>query len=80
MHLLTDTQKIVKLHLQIMWSCYNLVDMLHKKGLRIFYDRVLEISAKLGEAVVNQYVEEGVVCQPVLRKGLFTTSAMDRKK
>ena len=54
-----------------------LVDMLHENGLSISYDRVLEISGKLGEAVVNQYVEEGVVCPPVLKKGLFTTSAMD---
>ena len=37
----------------------------------------MEISAKLGEAVVNQYVEQGVVCPPMLKKSLFTASAMD---
>lgn len=55
----------------------NLVELLHEHGLCISYDRVLEISAQLGEAVVTQYVQEGVVCPPVLRKGLFCTSAMD---
>ncbi|CAE1259085.1 unnamed protein product [Acanthosepion pharaonis] len=39
--------------------------------------QVLEISGKLGETVIKQYVEEDVVCQPVLRKGLFTTAAVD---
>ena len=55
----------------------QLIDTLYDNGLSISYDRVLEISSKLGEAVVNQYVEDGVVCPPTLRKGLFTTSAMD---
>ena len=53
------------------------IEILHENGLSISYDRVLEISAQLGEAVVAQYVEDGVVCPPVLRKQLFTTSAVD---
>eukprot|EP00745_Piridium_sociabile_P026562 TRINITY_DN4240_c0_g2_i9.p1 TRINITY_DN4240_c0_g2~~TRINITY_DN4240_c0_g2_i9.p1 ORF type:complete len:1084 (-),score=281.98 TRINITY_DN4240_c0_g2_i9:490-3741(-) len=55
----------------------TLVEMLHEHGIGISYDRVLEISAQLGEATVSKYVDDGVVCPPVLRKGLFTTSAMD---
>ena len=55
----------------------QLVEMLHEHGLSIPYDRVLEISAQLGDAVVNRYNEEGVVCPPKLKKGLFCTSAMD---
>lgn len=55
----------------------QLIDMLHDNGVSISYDRVLEISAQLGEAVVAQYVEDGVVCPPVLRKQVFTTSAVD---
>lgn len=51
--------------------------MLYENGISISYDRVLQISAQLGEAVVTQYVEDGVVCPPSLRKGLFTTSAVD---
>ena len=47
-------------------------------GISISYDMVLEISAQLGDTTVSKYVEDGVVCAPVLRKGLFTTSAMDK--
>ena len=55
----------------------RLVEMMNEHGLSISYDRVLEISAQLGDATVSRYVEEGVVCPPVLRKGLFTTAVMD---
>jgi len=51
--------------------------MLHENGISVSYDRVLEISAQLGEAVVEQYVEDGVVCPPVLKNHVFTTSAVD---
>lgn len=55
----------------------RLVEKLHEHGIGISYDRVLEISAQLGDATVSQYVEDGIVCPSALRKGLFTTSAMD---
>ncbi|KAK1906058.1 Nicotinate phosphoribosyltransferase [Dissostichus eleginoides] len=55
----------------------KLIELLHGHGISISYDRVLEISAQLGEATVSKYVEDGVVCPPVLRRGLFTTAAMD---
>ena len=55
----------------------HLVEMLHDNGISISYDRVLEISAQLRDAVVTKYVHDGVVCPPTLRKRLFTTSAMD---
>ena len=55
----------------------KLIDLLHDNGVSISYDRVLEISSQLGEAVITKYIEEGVVCPPVLRKGIFTTSAID---
>ena len=54
----------------------SLVEMLHEHGLCISYERVLEISVQLGDATVSKYVK-GVVCPPVLRKGLFTTAVMD---
>ena len=41
-------------------------EMLHEHGLCISYDRVLEISPQLGDDTVSKYVEEGVVCPPVL--------------
>ena len=43
----------------------SLVEMLHKHGMSISYDRVLEISAQLGDATVSKYVEEGVGQGPV---------------
>ncbi|KAJ8364285.1 hypothetical protein SKAU_G00131160 [Synaphobranchus kaupii] len=54
-----------------------LVEMLHEHGLCISYDRVLEVSAQLGDAAVRIYVKDGVVCPPILRRRLFTTCAMD---
>ena len=55
----------------------NMVEMLHKNGLSISYDRVLEVSAQLGDAAISKYVDDGVVCPQVLRKGIFMTSAVD---
>ena len=55
----------------------KLVQMLHEHGLSISYDRVLEISAQMGDAAVNKYVEDQIVCPPGLNSGLFTTTAMD---
>ena len=38
---------------------------------------MLEVPAQLGDAAVAKYMEDGVVCPPDLRRGLFTTDAMD---
>ena len=54
----------------------QLIDTLHQYGICISYDRVLEISSQMGEALVERYLEEGLVCPSVLRKGLFTTAAI----
>lgn len=55
----------------------HLIDLLHQYGLCISYDRVIEITKDLGTAVVSRAEEEGVVCPTLLRKGLFTTCAVD---
>ena len=55
----------------------DLVEKLHELGLSISYDRVLAISTELGNSVCHQYHQEDVVCPPSLRKGLFTTAAVD---
>ena len=55
----------------------QLIDTLFQYGICISYDRVIEISTQLGEAVVQRYLEEGVVCPPIMHKGIFTTSAVD---
>ena len=38
---------------------------------------MLEISTQLGESVLSQFMQDGVVCPAILQKGLFTTSAVD---
>ena len=55
----------------------GLVNMLHDHGLSIPNKRVLEISAQLGGAAVERFIEQGAVCLSTLRKGIFTTAAMD---
>ena len=48
----------------------QLVEMLHDHGISISYNRVLEVSAQLGDAAVAKYEEDGVVCQPDLRTSI----------
>jgi hypothetical protein len=55
----------------------QLIDALFQHGICISNDRVLEISTQLGESVLSQFMEDGVVCPAILQKGLFTTSAVD---
>lgn len=55
----------------------QLIELLHDNGMCISYDRVLEITSQLGEAVVHQYIKERVVCSPILMKYLFTLAAVD---
>ena len=53
------------------------METLYDHGICISYDRLLQISNQLGEKVIEDYVEHGVVCPPILRKGILTTSAID---
>ncbi|VDI46182.1 Hypothetical predicted protein [Mytilus galloprovincialis] len=55
----------------------QLIDTLFQHGICISYDRVLEIPTQLGEAVVERYLNEGVVCPPLLKGKVFTTAAVD---
>ena len=57
----------------------QLIDTLFQYGICISYDIVLEISTQMGEAVVHRYLDEGVVCPPIMCKGIFTTSAVDNR-
>ncbi|EDO35715.1 predicted protein [Nematostella vectensis] len=56
----------------------DLVETLNKLGISISYERVLSISTQLGNEVCRRYHEQGAVCPPNLRIGLFTTSAVDK--
>ena len=42
--------------------CRDLVEILHKLGISISYDRVLSISTDLGNEVCRRYWQEGAVC------------------
>ena len=55
----------------------KLVDNLYDLGLSVSYDRVMSISTNLGNGVCRRFEEEQVVCPTNLRKGLFTTAAID---
>ena len=54
-----------------------LVDKLYRLGVSISYDRVMQISADLGNSVCAQFEADGVVCPSKLKKSLFTTGSVD---
>ena len=55
----------------------ELVDTLSGLGIGISYDRVLRISAEMGNGVCENFVMEKVVCPPKLRGDVFTSAAVD---
>ena len=55
----------------------ELIDKEYKLGLSISYYRMMSLSARLANSVINRYVKEGVVCPANLRKNVFTTAALD---
>ena len=55
----------------------SLIDAFFKLGMCISYDRVLSISTDIANSVIAWYEREAVVCPSKLRKGLFTTAAVD---
>lgn len=55
----------------------GIVDKLYDLGISISYSRVVELSTSLGNEILHQYEQEGVVCPPTLKKSVFTTSALD---
>ncbi len=55
----------------------ELIDILFSLGLSISYDRVLRISAELGNNLCQRFHADQVVCPPLLKGKVFTTSAVD---
>ena len=55
----------------------ELVDRLSHLGLSIPYDRVLQLSAQVGNNVCQQFHREQVVCPPKMRDEVFPTAAVD---
>ena len=56
---------------------HGLIDKLYDLRMSVSYDRVLAISAVMGNTVSARFEEEHVVCPPKLHFSLFTTSAVD---
>ena len=55
----------------------KLVDKFYRLELSISFDRVMQISADLGNSICTQFEEEGVVCPSKLKRSLFTTANVD---
>ena len=55
----------------------SLIDAFFNLGLCISYDRLICISTDLANSVTSRFEEEGVVCPPNLRQGIFTTAGVD---
>ena len=55
----------------------ELVDDFFKLDLSVSYDRILSISTDIGNAICRKFRGENLVCPVKLRKGIFTTSAVD---
>ena len=58
-------------------GCKMLVEMLHKRGISISYDRALDLEEGLALAVCEWFLEDGIVVPAYLSKGLFTIGALD---
>ena len=65
----------LKMHVQTRKR--KLIDCLHMHGLSISYDRVLRISSSVAHSIIKQFENDGVVCPPQLKNGLFTTGQVD---
>lgn len=55
----------------------GLIDKLNDLGVCVSYNRVLEISTKLGNIICARYKKQDVVCPYNLRHGIFTTGSVD---
>jgi len=55
----------------------ELIDKLSHLGVCITCDRVLSLSAEMGNCVCSFHRDENVVCPPMMRGNVFTTGAVD---
>lgn len=55
----------------------DLIDKMYNLGLSVSSDRVLALSTEMGNRACAQFESERVVCPITLRKGVFTTAAVD---
>lgn len=55
----------------------KLIQKLCHLGIRILYDKILEIEDWIGNSSCDRFKENGVVSPACLRKGLFTVATLD---
>ena len=55
----------------------SIIENLAAAGLSITYSRVQEIQDTIGKQLCQKYADDGFVCPPNLKKGLFTLAAID---
>lgn len=55
----------------------TLIQQLHKMGLSISYDRVIQLEDQMAISACERFKEDHVVTPACLRKGLFTVGALD---
>ena len=55
----------------------GIVNTFAQKGLSVSYERVQDVQLNVTKQLCKKYQEDGFVCPPSLREGLFTTAAVD---
>lgn len=55
----------------------NLIDTLFNLGLCVSHDRLLQLTSDISNGVCQCFMMDDVVCPPKMRRGLFTTAAVD---
>ena len=55
----------------------KMVNTLYSLGISVSYQCVIDLENSLATTVCKHFEDEGLVCPPILRKGLFTVGAMD---
>ena len=53
------------------------VERFYNFGVSISYDRVMDLSTKMGNRVLKHFEKENLVFPPILRQKLFTSAALD---
>ena len=78
---MTSQETPVPIYIGLMLHAHTrkkeLMDRIHQLGISISYDRVLRLSAEIGNRICEQFHREQVVCPPKLRGGVFTSAAVD---
>lgn len=55
----------------------NLIDAMFNLGLCVSYDRFLQVTSDIANGVCQQFTVDDIVCPSKMRRGLFTTAAVD---